>query len=436
MRRAAAIGASSASGATLAPFIAGNDSGNGERRRAFNLLTTPTSFRNMICELHEELSMETDALDRRGASVSVVLSFYNEAEVLCPLIQRLRAVLQHERLLGTISRYELIFVNDASTDSSLEVLLLEAKGHNDIRVLNMSRNFGVTPCVLAGMEHSTGDVVIYMDADLQDPPETIPEMLDAWRNRPDVDVVHTVRRSRAGESTGKRWLTRLGYWLLRRASNVDIRAEAGDFKLLSRRAVEHLVLLKETKPFMRGLVSWIGFSQTEVYYDRCARFAGKTKFFVMGRKVVRNFLESALISFSDAPLQLATLAGLLSSLVAFGLLLHVVIEKLTGHNIPGWTAIMAAISFMGGIQMFLQGVMGLYVNSIYLEVKRRPNYILASSFGFRRPASGPAASHDRRPRDAEPRSHRKAISAADVSAYSEGSAAEGCEPEVVLNQHS
>src|SRR5579885_96673 len=183
--------------------------------------------------------------NRARPTVSVVLSFYNEAEVLRELIDRLRAVFRRQLEVDKVSGYELVFVNDASTDSSREILLQAAPEHDDIRILNMSRNFGVTPCVLAGMEHSTGDVVIYMDADLQDPPEVIPELLDVWRGRTDVDIVHTVRRSRAGESQMKLALTRLGYWILGKVSNVNIRPQAGDFKLLSRRAVDRLVLLKE-----------------------------------------------------------------------------------------------------------------------------------------------------------------------------------------------
>ena len=323
---------------------------------------------------------------RQRPSVSVVLSFFNEQEVLPELIRRLRAVLGEQLRFGLIASYELIFVNDASTDHSLEILLREAAGDDDIGILNMSRNFGVSPCVLAGMAHAAGDVLIYMDADLQDPPEVIPELIRAWTEQPGIEVVHTVRRSRAGESRAKLWLTRCGYGILRRVANVDLRVEAGDFKLLSRCAVTHLLRLGEKKPFMRGLVSWIGFPQAEVFYDRSARFAGKTKFLVCGRKVMRNFLESALISFSETPLHLATFAGLASSLAAFVLLIHVLLEKLAGHNIPGWTAIMTAVLFIGGIQMFLQGIMGLYIGSIYQEAKRRPNYIVASSYGLANPA--------------------------------------------------
>jgi dolichol-phosphate mannosyltransferase len=324
-------------------------------------------------------------------SLSVVLSFKNEEEVIPEALQRLRAVLNQERQRGFISRYELIFVNDASTDRSLDLLVDAARGHDDIRIINMSRNFGVSPCVLAGFEYCTGDLVVYIDVDLQDPPELIPEMLKLWRELGGVDVVHTVRRSRAGETWLKLAMTRVGYWILKAVSSVPIRVEAGDFKLLSRRAVDEVRRLQEKKPFLRGLVAWVGFKQTEIYYDRQPRAGGATKFPTAGRKVIRNFLESALISFSDVPLQLATILGSLVSLVAFCGLIYVLVEKLLGNNVPGWSGIMVAVLFMGGAQMLFLGLLGLYVHAIFLEAKRRPNYIVESTFGFprdehRRPA--------------------------------------------------
>jgi dolichol-phosphate mannosyltransferase len=328
-------------------------------------------------------------------SLSVVLSFANEEAVLPEAIRRLRAVLGRECERATISRYELVFVNDASTDRSLAVLQDAAGGHDDIRVLNMSRNFGVTPCVLAGMDYATGDLVVYMDVDLQDPPETIPEMLRAWRAAGGADVVHTVRRSRSGESWIKLAVTRLGYRILKYVSSVPIRLEAGDFKLLSRRAVDELRRLREKRPFMRGLVAWIGLKQTEIYYDRQARAAGDTKFPVFGAKVIRNFFDSALISFSDIPLQLATLMGLLISLASFVFLIDVVVEKFLGRNIAGWTAIMATMLFVGGAQMLLLGIQGRYIAAIFLESKGRPNYIVESTLGF----PGP---HDRPPPERKP----------------------------------
>ena len=316
-------------------------------------------------------------------TLSIVLSFFNEEMVLTELIRKLREVLNNESKKGTIDKYELIFVNDDSTDRSETILLEAAKdGFNDIRIITMSRNFGVSECVLAGMEYASGDAVIYMDADLQDPPEVIPDMIQAWRSGDNIDVVHTRRLSREGESRFKLWVTHSGYNMLRHVANIDLQMETGDFKLLSRRAVNHLVELKEKKPFLRGLVCWIGFNQTIIKYHRKARFAGKTKFPIISIKVLRNFLSSALISFSDVPLQLSLISGFIISFSAFLFLFFVIFQKLLGHPTQGWSATMAAILLLGGMQLVTIGVLGLYINSIYLEVKRRPNYIIKKMFGF------------------------------------------------------
>lgn len=328
---------------------------------------------------------------RPAPRVSVVFSFWNEEDVLAELVRRCRAVFDAETAAGHVRGYELIFVNDASTDGSEALLRREALVRPDIRIVNTSRNFGVSPCVLAGMSFATGDVVVYMDADLQDPPEVIPQMLAAWRAEPDVDVVHTVRLSRSGETRLKLWITRQGYRILKAVSTIDLPPEAGDFKLLSRRAVDHLLSLREQKPFIRGLVCWIGFKQRKVHYHRDARFSGATKFPVLGIKVLRNFLDSAFISFSDVPLKLSIFAGLASSAASLGYIFWVLIEKYRGHNIPGWSAIMVAVLFLGGVQLLSVGILGLYVNAIFLEVKGRPLYLVKDTFGFEPTAASPAA---------------------------------------------
>lgn len=314
-------------------------------------------------------------------SLSVVLSFYNEAQVIPELVSRLRAMFGALLLEGELAWYELIFVNDTSTDNSREILEQLAGDRGDIRILNMSRNFGVSPCVMAGMEHASGDIVVYMDADLQDPPETIPSMLKAMRAEK-VDVVHTVRLSRPGETWVKMAITRLGYWILSHVSTIPLQIEAGDFKLLSRRAVNHLVNLREKRPFMRGLVCWIGFPQTTVYYHREARFAGKTKFLVLGPKVITNFLSSALISFSDVPLQFASWFGALLSLLSIIYASWLGWESMKGHEISNLSIGLVIFELISGVQLFSIGLLGLYVSSIHVESKRRPNYILESKFGF------------------------------------------------------
>ena len=315
-------------------------------------------------------------------SLSIIFSFRNEEDVLPELIRRTRAVLKQEQLNKNLSGYELIFVNDASMDNSLNILLGHAKEHGDIRIINMSRRFGVSPCVIAGMHYSSGDAVIYMDADLQDPPEIIPKLLEVWLNDSNIDVIHTVRQSRQGESAIKLFITRIGYFILNKLSSVDLPIEAGDFKLLSRRAVNHLLQLREYNPFMRGLVCWIGFKQGYVHYHREARHAGKTKFHVFSRDVINNFLGSALISFSSVPLKIASHLGLLAILVDFAVMGHAFSEKIQGRAIPGWTALMIVVLFLGGVQLFCAGIMGLYIHSIHEQSKNRPNYIVERTYGF------------------------------------------------------
>lgn len=325
--------------------------------------------------------------------LSVVLSFYNEEDVLAELIRRLRDVLDSECEKKTIGRYEFIFVNDTSTDRSEEILKEAAQGHNDIKIITMSRNFGVSPCVLAGMEYSSGDIVVYMDADLQDPPEVISQMIQAWKQE-QVDVVHTVRISRSGESRLKLWFTKFGYHFLKSISTINLPIEAGDFKLLSRRAVNHLIQLKEKRPFLRGLICWIGFPHTIVRYHREPRFSGKTKCPMFSSKVIQHHLNNALIAFSDIPLQFALFAGFVVSIGAFLYLIYIVIGMLRGNTWAEWSIMMFTILLLGGTQLLTIGVLGLYVTSIHLETRKRPNYIVERTFGFDDSPYPESATHD------------------------------------------
>jgi dolichol-phosphate mannosyltransferase len=320
-----------------------------------------------------------DSLNNLKPVISVVLSFRNEEGTIPELIKRLRCVLEKEYM----NKFELIFVNDASTDNSEKILLEAAKGHNDIRIITTSRAFGVSECALAGMEFSSGDAVIYLDADLQDPPEVIPELINAWKSGNDIDIVHTVRLSRAGEPRIKIWLTDIGYKIIKYVSDINLEIEAGDFKLLSRRAVNQVIKLKEKKPYLRGLVTWIGFNQTIVYYRREARFRGQTKFRFYGYRVMQNYLNSALISFSDLPLKLSLISGGVITFFAIIALIFALLEKFLYQTTLGWwTATIIAMLFLGGLQLITIGILGLYITSIYLETKRRPNYIIKNVFGF------------------------------------------------------
>lgn len=309
--------------------------------------------------------------------ISVVLSFYNEENVIPELLLRLRKVFSDLIAKNTIGSYELIFVNDNSSDNSEKMLRTEMS-QGDIVLVNMTRNFGVSECVMAGISQSKGDAVIYMDADLQDPPELIPELIAKWQEDAEVGVVFTTRRKRAGENPFKMWFTKLGYRVINFISEINLPADSGDFKLLSRQVVDRLLELKEDKPYMRGLVSWVGYKQVQVFYDREARFDGRenSKMPVFSRKVLYYWLDRALISFSDAPLKAILLLGLVMSCVSLSYIVVIIIQKIMGWYEPGWPAIMSAILLSGGIQMMMLGFVGLYVGAIFRETKGRPQYLI------------------------------------------------------------
>jgi dolichol-phosphate mannosyltransferase len=316
-------------------------------------------------------------MGRETAKISVVLSFYNELSVLPELLQRLRAVFAKLIANNTIGSYELIFVNDNSTDDSENYLRSELAA-GDIVVINMSRNFGVSECVIAGMAHAKGDAVIYMDSDLQDPPEIIPQLIEAWQNDQEVEVVYTTRTRRAGEHWLKLLITKIGYRFINAISEIELHVDSGDFKLLSRRVVDYLLQMKEDKPYIRGLISWIGFKQVQVFYDRLERFDGRenTKMPVMSKRVLYYWLDRALISFSDAPLKLMLFLGVALSSISFLYILVVLALKVLDLAVPGWAALMSAILLLGGMQMMMLGFVGLYVGAIFRESKLRPQYIV------------------------------------------------------------
>jgi polyisoprenyl-phosphate glycosyltransferase len=314
---------------------------------------------------------------RETAKISVVLSFYNERAVLPELLRRMREVFASLVRNNCVRSYELIFVNDNSTDESEKYLRSELE-KGDIVIINMSRNFGVSECVMAGMAHASGDAVIYMDSDLQDPPEVIPSLIDAWRKDLEVEVVYTTRTRREGEHWLKLLITTIGYRFINAISEIELQVDSGDFKLLSRRVVDNLLQLKEDKPYMRGLVSWIGFKQIQVFYERSKRFDGRenTKMPVFSKRVLYYWLDRALIAFSDAPLKLMLSLGLGLSGVSLFYIIIVLIQKVLGWAVPGWAALMSAVLFLGGMQMMMLGFIGLYIGAIFRESKRRPQYIV------------------------------------------------------------
>lgn len=308
--------------------------------------------------------------------VSIILSFRNEDEVLPELIRQLQVSLRPLPI-----RYELIFINDASTDNSLEILLKARETDPGIKILNMSRRWGVSECTLAGVANSSGDAVIMMDADLQDPPELLPELIAKWQQG--ADVVNTVRRSRLGESAVKMLITRCAYRLIRMISTVDLPVDAGDFKLLSRRAANQLIKLQqESQPYLRGLIRWIGFPQDTVIYDRRPRLAGVTHYSLLKSfNPLRTFV-SGLISFSAVPLYAITFLALIMILLTVCGWIYAGIAALFSLPVYGADPSFLWPLTFGTIQTFCLGIVVLYLARIYSIVLARPNYIVASRIGF------------------------------------------------------
>ena len=299
--------------------------------------------------------------------LSIVVPVFNEAEVIGTTYQRLSDM---GRGLDNLD-YELIVVDDGSSDGSYQKLAELARGDPRLKVLKFSRNFGHQTAITAGLDASKGDAVVVIDADLQDPPEVIPQMVARWREG--FDVVYGVRERRRGETVMKLATAAAFYRLMSRMTNIQIPVDVGDFRLMSRRAADRLKKLREKDRFVRGLVSWIGFKQTGVTYHREARFAGETKY--PFRKMLK-FAFDGLTSFSTIPLRLASWLGYLASALAFLYLLSVFVQKLLGYTVQGWATIMVATLFLGGVQLICLGILGEYIGRIFTEIKARPLYIV------------------------------------------------------------
>jgi len=302
----------------------------------------------------------------RNALISVVAPVYNEEAGIAEFHRRLSAVMAD-------LKHELILVDDGSSDATAEILASLAEADRSVRVIMLARNFGHQAALTAGLDAARGDAVVTIDSDLQDPPEVIPEMVERWRAG--VDVVHAVRRERAGEPPVRLALIRIFYWLLGKVSELrTYPGNSGDFRLLSRRAADALNGLPERSRFVRGLVTWIGFEQEAVYYDREARFAGSSKY--PYRKLVQLAIDGVL-SFSVVPLRVASLLGFVVSAIA-GLAIPVVVGlRLAGlYELTGIASVHILILLLGGMQLVCLGVIGEYVGRVYEETKRRPVYIV------------------------------------------------------------
>ena len=310
-----------------------------------------------------------------GRTLSIVIPAYNEEATAGPAYERLKTVLDG---LG-LESWEIIFSVDPSTDRTEEVILGLRDQDPRVKMLRFSRRFGQPAATLAGMAAASGDATVVIDCDLQDPPELVADMVRLWREG--FDVVYAQRRSREGETLPKRIVAAVGYKVIKKVAEVDIPPNTGDFRLMSRRVVDHVVSLNEAHGFLRGLVALVGFKQTSVLYDRDPRAAGQSKYNRFFGSLVIGM--NGIISFSRYPLQLISLGGILLSGAAFLLAIGYLIAKLAGVNFPiGNPTIVILISLFSGIQLLSLGVMGEYVGRIYDEVKNRPKTIIESSYGF------------------------------------------------------
>ncbi len=299
--------------------------------------------------------------------LSVVVPVYNEEAVLATFHRRLSAVLQ-----GLECRTEVVYVDDGSSDYSSVVLQDLREQDPNIAILELSRNFGKEVAMTAGLDHARGDAVVIIDADLQDPPELIPRLLDEWRAG--YDVVYAQRTSRAGESAAKKATAALFYRLMRRISHVAIPVDTGDFRLLSRRAVDALAGLRERHRFMKGLFAWIGYEQKAIPYQREARQEGESKWSYLA---LWDFALEGITSFSTVPLKLATYLGTLTALGAFLYGLFIIVQTLVvGNPVAGYPSLLVAVLFLGGIQLMALGVIGEYLGRMFEETKGRPLYLI------------------------------------------------------------
>ena len=311
-----------------------------------------------------------DALPRalaHGGLISVIIPIYNEQAVLPQLVQRLLPIMQY-----VAHPFELILVDDGSTDQSRAMLIQYAQQYASIKAVLLSRNFGKEAALTAGLHHCSGDAVIVLDADLQDPPELIPSMVKAWREG--AEVVRMTRRSRAGESGFKRLSAYVYYRLLSYLSDIAIPADTGDFRLMSRRAVDALLQLPERQRYMKGLFAWVGFKTVELRYDRDARAAGETKW---GTWKLFSLAFEGITSFSIKPLRLTTWLGLVVALTGLSYGAWIIAKTLFfGEMVAGYPSLISLISVLGGFQLVAIGLVGEYVGKNYIESKGRPVFLV------------------------------------------------------------
>jgi len=307
--------------------------------------------------------------------ITIIAPFYNEELVVAEFYRRMTEVVRSLKKIN----FELIVINDGSTDNTLSVLKDISHKDNRVKIINFSKNFGHQAAILAGIRNASGDAAVIIDGDLQDPPELIPKMLEKWEKG--SDVVYAKRLKRKGETFFKTFTAFMYYRLINFLSDTKIPKDVGDFRLIDRKVVNALHEINESNLFIRGIISWVGFKQSSVEYERDKRFAGKTKypFFKM-----MNFAIDGITSFSIKPLRFSLKIGLFSIAIGIGLIIFAVVNKYVHPEIVirGWPSLLITIIFFGGVQLFTIGLLGEYIGKIYKETKKRPVYVIKEKIGF------------------------------------------------------
>lgn len=300
--------------------------------------------------------------------ISILIPAYNEQEVLKPLYNRLKKLAENNQDYN----FEFMFINDGSHDKTIEIIKDYAQKDKRVAYVDLSRNFGKEIAMAAGFDYVTGDATVIIDADLQDPPELIPQMIKYWEKG--YDDVYAKRNSRKGETWLKKNSSKAYYQILQKSTNIPIQIDTGDFRLLDRRCIEALKEIRESQRYTKGMFSWIGYKKKEITYDRDPRVAGTTKWNY--RKLI-NFAIDGITSFTTTPLRISSVLGFIVSIIAF-IFIVVIITKtiLFGDNVAGYPSLMAVILFLGGLQLLSLGIIGEYIGRIFIETKKRPLYLV------------------------------------------------------------
>lgn len=300
--------------------------------------------------------------------ITILVPAYNEEDALFILYDRLKSVVDSLPLY----QFEILFINDGSKDSTMNIIKSLRKRDARISYVDLSRNFGKETAMVAGLDYARGDALIIIDADLQDPPELIPNMISYWEEG--YDDIYAKRRTRSGETFLKIWTANLFYKVIQRFTNIPLQKNTGDFRLLDRRCIEALKLLRETQRYTKGMFSWIGYNKKEILFDREPRVAGQTKW---NYYKLMNLAIEGITSFTVAPLRISTLFGTAVSLMGFIYILWVIFKTLViGEEVKGYPSLMIAILFLGGIQLISIGIIGEYLGKVFNETKHRPLYFV------------------------------------------------------------